>query len=150
DFETVSEWLRAPYWRSGASMRARLDTWLCQHASIEQDARSLRDLLNEAPTALQAAARGIGACLDLGLRELGSEAATRRQWSERMHAARDAIGWPGERPLASGEQQTVNRLFELLKEFGGLGAVASRWSRSEALSALRELCARTAFSPASG
>lgn len=150
DFETASEWLRSPYWRSDAGGRARLDAWLCQHADIEQDAWTLRRLLESVPRALEGTARGLIACIDRALHEFASEAATPRQWSERMHAALDAIGWPGERPLSSEEQQTVNRLFELLKEFGGLGAVAPRWSRSEALSALRELCTRTAFSPASG
>lgn len=150
DFETISEWLRAPYWRSSASSRTRLDAWVRDHAGIEADARALRSLLTAAPRGLEESARELVGSIDSALRELGHDATTPRQWSERAHAALDALGWLGERTLGSEEQQTVNRLLELLKELGGLGVVALRWSRSEALSALRELCARTAFSPASG
>ena len=82
-----------------------------------------------APRALEGPARELIDCIDRAVHELGNDSATPRQWSERLHAALDALGWPGERALGSEEQQTVNRLLELLKELGGLDAVAPRWSR---------------------
>ena len=78
---------------------------------------------------------------------LGRGMATPREWSERFHAAFQALGWPGDRPLSSDESQTRERFFELLKELGALGRASGLLSRDAAIQWLNEFATRTAFRP---
>ena len=50
DFETVSEWLRAPYWSTpNFAERCRLDLWLRERAPLEPAVRDLQAALAQAP-----------------------------------------------------------------------------------------------------
>ncbi|HET7570466.1 MAG TPA: PD-(D/E)XK nuclease family protein [Gammaproteobacteria bacterium] len=73
-----------------------------------------------------------------------------RAWAEILDAALSALGWPGERPLDSGEYQAVAAFRELLTELARLEpVVAAPIRRSEALAQLKRLAARRRFQPKS-
>lgn len=149
DFEAVSGWLRAPYWRTPASsLRARLDLWLRERERMHFDLHELVASLSSAPSALAAAARELSVQVKKAAAALGEATASPRDWSERFRAALEAFGWPGERARNSGQQQTVVRFHELLDEFGQLAAAARSISRDSAIQWFTELATRTAFRPA--
>jgi probable DNA repair protein len=151
DFAELSEWLRAPYWTLPASAsRSRLDQWLHQHGTLELDPARLRALLARAPGVHEAAARELLARIEDASRILGQDSALPQEWSERIHASLQVLGWPGERIRDSDEQQTYERFIELLKEFGALGTATGPLSRTDAVRVLGELIGRTPFRPASG
>lgn len=58
-----------------------------------------------------------------------------------------ALGWPGNRPLSSGEWQANEAWSRLLATFGTFAGVTPLLARDEALAALRTLAARTVFQP---
>ena len=149
DFEAVSNWLRAPYWKSPSAVsRARLDIWLRERERMQFNLRDLTGAFAGVPSALSAAAKDITSQVNKATVSLGQGAASPRDWSERFRAALEAFGWPGERARASGEQQTVVRFHELLDEFGQLASAARSISRSNAIQWFGELATRTAFRPA--
>ena len=151
DFEGFSEWLRSPYWHSPrSSERHRLDLWLREHASLEPDVPQLLALLQRVPSSLEPAAGELSARIGRAMQKLGRASGSPREWSERLHGALDALGWPGERQRDSNEQQTCERLLDLLKELGSLAPATGTLTRNEAIRWLTELAGRTAFSPASG
>jgi probable DNA repair protein len=65
-----------------------------------------------------------------------------------LDAALAELGWPGDRSLDSGEQQTVLRFRELLDELGSLALTSGPVTRESAIQWLTELAERTAFRPA--
>ena len=149
DFEAVSNWLRAPYWRTpGAVQRARLDLWLRERERMQFNLRDFAGALAGVPSGLAAAAKEIVTQINKAAMVLGQGSASPREWSERFRAALDVFGWPGERTRESGEQQTVVRFHELLDEFGQLAAAARSISRNNAIQWFSELATRTAFRPA--
>jgi probable DNA repair protein len=70
-------------------------------------------------------------------------------WARHFSALLEAAGYPGERPLDSGEFQTRAKWHETLGEFARLERVSKDLSIHEAFSALRNLCADTLFQPES-
>jgi ATP-dependent helicase/nuclease subunit B len=149
DFEIVSSWLRAPYWRSPAmAARARLDLWLRERERMHFRVRDFVTTLNLVPSGLTATAREIAAQITRAAVALGQGAASPREWSERFRATLQVFDWPGERARTSGEQQTIVRFHELLDEFGQLAAVTGSILRDNAIQWFIELATRTAFRPA--
>ena len=149
DFEAVSGWLRAPYWRApGALQRARLDLWLRERERMHFDLHELVVALSGAPGALASTAREVSDQIKKAAVALGQGSASPRDWSERFKAALEKFDWPGERARGSGEQQTVVRFYELLDEFGQLASAARSISRDNAIQWFTELATRTAFRPA--
>lgn len=150
DFETVSAWLRSPFWhRPDASARARLDLWLREHERMRFNLQELGNALASVPAALAPAAREISAQIEKAVLHLGQGSASPRDWSERFRAALEsAFQWPGDRARSSGEQQTVVRFRELLDEFGQLAAATRAITRESAIQWFTELASRTAYRPA--
>jgi ATP-dependent helicase/nuclease subunit B len=149
DFEAVSGWLRAHYWRTPSAVaRARLDLWLRERERMQFNLRDLVAAFGSGPSALASAARDISAQVNKAAMVLGQGAASPREWSERFRGALEVLGWPGERARDSGEQQTVVRFHELLDEFGQLASVTRSIPRSNAIQWFIELASRTAFRPA--
>lgn len=149
-FDEFSAWLTAPYGAIPETARAQLDLWLRERAPLEMSPRTLLNVLPSVPSALDAPARLMHAQVTAALRALGSGRASPRTWSERFHAALEALQWPGGRVLSSDEEQTRARFKELLDDFGQLAGVAGQITRDEAVGALGEMAARTAFHPATG
>lgn len=54
-------------------------------------------------------------------------------------------GWPGTRPLDSGEHQAIDVLADLLQRFGALDAVAGAWSLTRALTQLQRMAREQPF-----
>ena len=148
EFADFSAWLCAPYWAIPAEARARLDLWIRERSPLEIDARGFLAALASVPEAMSPAAQRLTTQITQALRELSTGSASPRQWSERFDKALEALEWPGERTLASGEAQTWMRFKELLDDFGQLAAATGPISRDAAVQWLGELAARTAFRPA--
>jgi ATP-dependent helicase/nuclease subunit B len=77
----------------------------------------------------------------------GRGARSPAQWANDWRAWLDALGWPGDRPLGSGEWQACEAWSRLLATFATLASVSPMLARDEALSALRALSARAVFQP---
>jgi probable DNA repair protein len=69
------------------------------------------------------------------------------QWASDWRAWLAALGWPGTRPLGSGEWQAGEAWSQLLATFGTFAGVTPMLARDDALAALRVLAARTVFQP---
>ncbi len=150
DFNTVSEWLRSPYWQMPSNVaRTHLELWLRTSAALDFDLQRLQRLLPRAPALLAGPLRELGQQLQQAAEALPSQLATAREWSEQFRTALQACHWPGAAALGSREQQTVVRFHELLEEFGQLGGAGSvrRFSPLQAIHWLRELAAHTSFRP---
>lgn len=154
-FDRVSRLLRSPF-ISGARAemggRARLDAALRTFAPATLSLNRLRALLPEA-----GARRGAPPCplwnamLERLIAACGDDArAPAHDWARRFTALLDAAGFPGERPLDSGEFQALAKWREALGAFAALGAVAPPWNAAEARARLKRLCGDTVFQPASG
>jgi probable DNA repair protein len=155
DFETVSAWLCAPYWREpDAAARARVDLALRRAGPLELDLSAFLALLANphvaAAHATAAAARQLTAQLSAAAAQLEARAAPPREWAVRIRATLDALSFTAARARTSHEEQTLARFNELLNEFGELAVAASSMTRDQALQTFNELAARTAFRPASG
>ena len=71
-----------------------------------------------------------------------------RVWGAVFTAFLDALGWPGNRPLESDEQQSLQAWRSLLSDFGGCDAVSSRpVSLTVALDRLEAMARRRRFQP---
>jgi ATP-dependent helicase/nuclease subunit B len=68
-------------------------------------------------------------------------------WADAWRTWLGALGWPGDRPLGSGEWQARDAFLRTLGEFAALGPVASAMRRDEALAALRAATRRALFQP---
>jgi len=154
DFEAVSSWLRAPYWRGPDEVaRARVDIALRRAGPLELDLPALLALLQSAPLtrpATLAAARQLTGQLSAAAAQLESRSAPPREWAVCIRGALDALCFSGVRMRASYEEQTLARFNELVDEFGELAVAARSMTRDQALQTFNELAARTAFRPASG
>lgn len=71
-------------------------------------------------------------------------------WAATFAAWLQALGWPGERPRASGEQQAFEAFHELLAEYSDLEAVLPAADCAEACARLRRMAAERIFQPAGG
>ena len=146
--ERLGEWLLAPYWSEPLTGRARLALWLKERAGLTIERQELLHALAAAPSPLEAAARGVAGRIGQAQPMLLGSSGSPREWSERFREALGGLGWPGDRSLGSGEQQTMVRFRELLDEFGQLSAALGVLERSAALERLRALAGETAFRPA--
>jgi ATP-dependent helicase/nuclease subunit B len=155
DFESVSTWLCAPYWREpDATARARIDLVLRRMQRLELDLPALLALLTSGAATRQAttaaAARQLAAQLAAAAAQLASATRAPREWAVRIRGALDALHFPGERARSSHEEQSLARFNELLDEFGELAVAARSMTREQALQTFSELAMRAAFRPASG
>ncbi|TMG95894.1 MAG: hypothetical protein E6H71_11960 [Betaproteobacteria bacterium] len=75
--------------------------------------------------------------------------ASPRVWVDLWRGWLAAIGWPGDRPLTSAEQQTRDAFDELLVNFAAMSVVDERMRMFDALGALRDLGDDTVFQPES-
>jgi ATP-dependent helicase/nuclease subunit B len=69
------------------------------------------------------------------------------QWASDWRTRLVALGWPGTRPLGSGEWQAGEAWSQLLATFATFEGVTPLLARDDALAALRALAARTVFQP---
>lgn len=133
----------APYWGGAAPerlLRADLDRVLRDEGHLRVDLPVLRRLAwrdADLQSRLQhlAELRGTRANADTG------------EWAERFSAWLDAAGWPGPRPLDSGEYQAMQAWRELLRELGGVAGVLGPVAASAALAQLQRLAQQRVFQP---
>ncbi len=153
EFDAFSAWLRASFWRAPREAeRAQLDRWLRRVLQIEVTPLELTAALSSAADGLGSAAKALEAAVSAAARALGpgNEHAAIPQWVRRWDEALRALGWPGERRLASAEHQTLTRFAELLSDCVALGRSFGKISAREATQLLETLAERAAFAPATG
>lgn len=68
-------------------------------------------------------------------------------WADAWRAWLTALGWPGDRPLGSGEWQARDAFLRLLGAFAKLGPVTRTLGRDGAVAALRAIASQTLFQP---
>ena len=147
-FPALAELLRSPYVRGGGSPEAlRIEAWLRERPLEALDARALRGLLPAIERELGAgAAARLQWFLEAG--EAGPALDAPDGWARRLAARLGAAGWPGERPLDSGELQVRRRFDELLGDFATSGTGLTRIDAAAALDLLEAMAAEEAFEPA--
>jgi ATP-dependent helicase/nuclease subunit B len=139
-----SRWLRsAQLGAPSQAARARLDARLRERAPAALTLRELLGALQVLPRELQPHARELAAQLTRAVAVLQEGSAAPRQWAERW---RDAVraAWGLAEAAASGRaSQPLLAWHELLEEFGQLTGSVPVMARTEALSVLADLAART-------
>ena len=75
--------------------------------------------------------------------------ASPKAWVDAWRDWLAALGWPGDRALDSGEQQTRDAFDDLLATFAAMSIVDERMRTADAQSALRDLADQTVFQPES-
>ncbi len=151
----VGRLLRSPFLGGSErelDARARLDAVLRREGPPLLDLAGLRAFLDR-----PADARPLPPCPDLS-RRLDAVLALARpprtaaphEWVQAFAARLAAAGFPGERPLDSGEYQTHRKWNEALGRLGALGLVAKRLDGDSALRQLRQVAIGTMFQPESG
>lgn len=141
--EAAGALLRSPYLPDGDrawQRRARIeDAWREQGVREVTFAAAGKALAEAGDDALADAWRGAA--------PPGAGRQSPAAWARAWRAWLTATGWPGERPLASGEWQARERVLEALGAFAALGGVAHALDRDDAVSALRAALARIVFQP---
>jgi probable DNA repair protein len=145
--------LRTPFLMRSAGEApelARLDRALRRRGEWRFD---LRDLLRAAETppreggAVPAIAERLRRIADM--REALPPRQSARGWGIVFSKILTASGWPGWRPLDSGEYQAAEAWREMLDEFAGLEVFGETWDFDTALATLRRL-AEADFQPRTG
>lgn len=143
-FAEVSRLLRSPFLGAAESerlSRERLDSALRRSAPARLRLAGLVAALGRG-----AGLRALLEKLLAAAQPLSGRSLSPRLWARNFTALLDAVGFPGERTLDSGEFQARAALFERLRELGALERVERSLSAIEALARLERLCAAT-FQP---
>ncbi len=149
-FAEVSSWLQTPFCRGvSADSRALLDRWLRKQGQLEINAHTLVSTFARLPDALRNAGSQLALQLGSALDALPRRRASINSWAQAFATALQACGWPGDRGLSSGEQQTLQRWQELLVEFAGLRNSLGDLDLADAVDCLVDLAADTSFEVAS-
>ena len=150
DFEVVSRILRGAYLRgadSEAGGRARLERQI--RAQLVGGEISRSQLMRLAPKRAPQFAEMLGQASKISRNERGKgKARSHRNWAAAFTAFLHELGWPGQRALASSEQQAVEAFARLLSEFGACDAVSAKPVQlQEALKRLRGMAQERKFQP---
>jgi len=147
-WDLASRMLRSP-WLAGAGGEA------AARIRCELALRSSEPLLEWSLPALADCARRHGAAAFAAQLEATARAASGPGarspvvWAECFGSVLAGWGWPGSRPLGSGEYQAAEALRKVLHEFAGIGRVAPRLTLGQALAELRRAAAMP-FQPERG
>jgi len=154
-FDRASRLLRSPF-VAGAeaemAVRARLDLALRRKAPATISLAKLRGLVGSE----SARRRGLACPILVKVLDQLFEAASiassapAHDWARRFTVQLDAVGFPGERTLDSGEFQTLAKWRDVLSTLATLGCVAPSWGAAEARARVHRLANEGAFQPASG
>ncbi len=136
--------LRSPYLPQAAQ------TWAARAGAergwLEAGRREVT--LNDAIAALEIGSPELSAAWREGGDALRrTNAASPREWVDAWRSWLAAAGWPGSRPLDSGEYQARDAWERMLGQLASLGAVSRRLAPAAALDALRALARETIFQP---
>jgi ATP-dependent helicase/nuclease subunit B len=136
--------LRSPYLPEAAQR------WAARAGServwLEEGRREVT--LNDAIAALEIGSPELCAAWREGRDALRrTTAASPREWVDAWRSWLAAAGWPGSRPLDSGEYQARDAWERMLGQLASLGAVSRRLAPAAALDALQALARETIFQP---
>ena len=143
-FEQASRLVRSPFIAgAGPEMarRALLDADLRRAAPAKLGLGKLVGLIEGCPVLRQSLEKLYAAPR--------LENASPHDWARHFTALLEAMGFPGERSLDSGEYQTRAKLNETFAELAKLERVAPKMGFPRALASLRRLCLDTLFQPES-
>lgn len=145
EYERASQVIRSPF-LAGAETelhhRARLDAALRQRVEPVITLDRLAAMSGTAP----ALARALGAYAEFRRARLFEPRAP-GEWARVFDDALKLLGFPGERPLDSGEYQTLQKWHEVLARLATLDRVVPRIGFAEALARLARMCGETLFQP---
>jgi ATP-dependent helicase/nuclease subunit B len=144
-FEQASKLVRSPF-LGGAETefaeRSLLDAVLRRKAPALVTLGKLVALIDGVP-----ALRGNLEALFTHAREFSGGERSPHEWGRHFSAFLEAVRFPGERGLDSGEFQTLAKFNEALAGFAKLERVAPKMTCARALARLRHICADTLFQP---
>ncbi len=143
-FAQASRLVRSPFLGGADSEmapRARLDAKLRQRLEAAVSLPKLIAATDFCP-ALRSLLERVFALKSEGRQSAGA-------WARHFSALLEAAGFPGERPLDSGEFQARAKWHETLGELARLERISRDFSVQEAFSILKNLCADTLFQPES-
>jgi probable DNA repair protein len=150
DFAALGSLLLSPFHRLGAPGECvRLELWLRERLPQRFDPGVLTGLLGAVPERLET----VGARLKGALGALSAALEGRhgpRDWVERIAAALDALGFPGDRKADSPELQAWRRWEAGLEEFASLQGYVSAGAAADALARLEALATRSQHQAATG
>ncbi|MGB5687840.1 MAG: PD-(D/E)XK nuclease family protein [Woeseiaceae bacterium] len=129
----------------------------CGRARLEMRVRGLPDR-NWSPSMLTGAIRSKKDSADATdwLQRVSALAKARRElpgtaspatWAVTIDETLRAAGWPGQRPLDSGDFQLVNRWRDLLNDLARMDLVSGHMTLETALNQLESMCADAVFQP---
>ena len=145
DFDGVSRLLRSPFLGGAESEWAR-------RAALEAALRRGGNRVSVARIESLTAGHGCPALATaLGAWRRERESLPGEQspaaWARTFSTLLVRLGWPGSRPLASADYQTVEAWRDLLSDFAKLGMVLPRMTYDEALVRLKRLASARPFQP---
>ena len=150
DFEVVSRVLRGAYLQGSdaeAGRRARVERRIRERLVGSEITRTqlMARTLSGAPLLAQALQKAWKA----SRKDRGKgRAHSHRTWAGVFTNFLREVGWPGDRPLVSSEQQAVEAFGRLLSEYGGCDAISARpVPLSAALSRLSTMARERKFQP---
>ncbi|MGQ0510513.1 MAG: PD-(D/E)XK nuclease family protein [Betaproteobacteria bacterium] len=140
-YETASRLIRSPFLGGAtgeAAARARLDTEMRRKADAEISLPRLISLIEGCPELRQRLEQ---------VYAIKHQRQSPHHWAQHFTALLEAAGFLRDRAPDSAEFQARAKFNETLGEFARLSLVSGTMSATEALGALRRLCAETLFQP---
>jgi probable DNA repair protein len=148
DWIAISNLLRNSHIRgsdSESTHRARLDVQLRRNCSSRIEISRLRRACRDQAPYCPLMDRAIEDWLNIRAPLNGRK--TIGQWARIFSSMLEAFGWPGERPLSSGEFQTMQAWNELLSYFASADLTGASIRFERALSLLKRLSGQIIFQP---
>ncbi|MEL7451447.1 MAG: PD-(D/E)XK nuclease family protein [Pseudomonadota bacterium] len=152
--EQLGRLLRSLYLRGGlseSSNRALFDIWLREQGFFEVPVARMAGLFTQFQN--QRGSASNRPVFEACLQSIGPHLAQCRHahppsgWVRLYRMLLDAMGWPGDSVLNSGEHQSAERFRELLNDFAALDPVQPAIRADAALSLLERLAADAPFQP---
>lgn len=152
-FESFSQLLRSPFFKNASQeslIRMSLDAKLRERAeaefSLNQQLKKIKYIFKAAPWLastewLQGLEKFASAQKEIAQKRSAAE------WREKILSLLDILGWPGDLPLSTEEQEIKQQWYRLLTDYVNMSRVLSPHPFNKALDYLEHLAAEITFLP---